>query len=185
MLKFRQEKSNSVPFFSTYNVVPFNGKKCWNKAPYVESHGWGEETSPWHLLYKAQSSTLAPAKQHSFTGGHPQTDKKTVASLSLLLLSLLIITLTVLTSVGEILFLAGAATLLLQKDFIYPLFVFTELPCEWCGGQGKPDKEEISTLSHSTAWCERHTRFACVWYSWRWTAAQPHCFKSRRRPLHK
>ena len=74
-----------------------------------------------------------------------------MASLSLLLLSLLIITLTVLTSVGEILFLAGAATLLLQKDFIYPLFVFTELPCEWDGGQVKPDKEEISTLSHSTA----------------------------------
>lgn len=125
---------------------------------------------------KAQSSALAPAKQCSFTGGHPQTDKETVASLSLLWLSLLIITPTVLTSVGEILFLAGAATLLSQKDFIYPLFVFTELPCEWGGGQGQPDKDETSTLPRSAAWCERHIRFGCVWYSWCWTAAQPHCF---------
>lgn len=137
-------------------------------------HRWGEGTSPCHLLCKAQSST----KQRSFTGGHPQTDKETLASLSLLWLSLLIIPLTVL-SVGEILFLAGAATLLSQKDFIYLQFVSTELPHAWGGRQGKPDREEISTLSRSAAWCERHVRFGCLWYSWHWTAARPPCFKSK------
>lgn len=108
-----------------------------------------------------QSSALAPAKQHSFTGGHPQADKESVASLSLLLLSLLIITRTVLTSSGEILFLAGAATLRSQKDFIYPLLVFTELPCDWGGRQGKPAKGRYpaSLVAPPDV---RHIGFGCV-----------------------
>lgn len=71
ILKSGQEKSNPVPFFFMYNVVPFHAKKCW-KTAYVKSYGWGEGTGPWHLLCKA------PAKWHSFfTGGHSQIDKET------------------------------------------------------------------------------------------------------------
>lgn len=73
-----------------------------------------------HLLRKVQSITLPWGNQHSFTGEHPQTDKEFVASLSLLLLSLVIITQSLLMRIGEVLLCAGAATLL--SDFIYPLF---------------------------------------------------------------
>lgn len=100
------------------------------------------------LLCKVQSSTLAPGKQHSFTGEHLQTDKESAASFSVLLLSLVVTIHTVLMRIGDVLLHAGIATLL--SDLIYSLFVFPELFCEGGGGQGMLGREEIPTLSQGT-----------------------------------